>query len=771
MAAGTYTEQITLKLLFHVYGGFAGTETRRDQRDWITHVTILDGNASGSVVSVSYGNSISTVDGFTIRNGKASSGGGICCSFSSPTIANNTVTGNCASALGGGIYCSGGSPTISNNTITGNCGPETATFGICRGSGVCCPSSSPTISNNTITGNSATGSALYGGGIYCSGDSATISNNTITGNTLTGNYSGGGGIYCESSFSTISNNTITGNSATGSGSTNSGGGGIWCGSGSPTISNNTVTGNAASYGGGIFSSSSTTITNTIVAFNSSGIEGPSTLNLLRNNCVYGNAAYNYSGVPDATGTNGNISVDPQLLAVDYGALHLKVGSPCIDAGDDAVVQAGCVDMDGEPRIQGAHVDIGADEFNGTPPSFTPRIVRVSPSGNDSNDGSSWELTKQTVQAGINATAIAGGGEVWVAAGTYTERIALGVFFHVYGGFAGTETHRNQRNWATHVTILDGNAGGSVVSMSYGSDMSTLDGFTIRNGKVPSSASGGGIYCISSSPSIANNTITGNSAGYNAGGIYCKVSSPTISNNTITGNSASGLGGGIYCESSSPTISNNTIASNRAAYGGGVFSRSSSPTLTNNIVAFNSSGFYRDSTSSAAPTLRYNCVYGNNFVNYYGVPEPAGTDGNISADPSFVRTPKAGADKQWATADDDLGDLHLKAGSPCIDAGDNAAVPAGVLTDLDGLARFFDDPTTPDTGLGTAPIVDMGAYEYVPGDFDHDGDIDAEDLKAFATCVSGPAVPYSSDCAGADFDRDGDVDQSDFGLLQRWFGGV
>jgi len=92
----------------------------------------------------------------------------------------------------------------------------------------------------------------------------------------------------------------------------------------------------------------------------------------------------------------------------------------------------------------------------------------------------------------------------------------------------------------------------------------------------------------------------------------------------------------------------------------------------------------------------------------------------------VRQASSGSDGQWGTADDDYGDLRLQHGSPCIDAGDNAAVPADISDldgdgdvtepipfDLAGMARFFDDLLTPDTGLGTPPIVDMGAYEYVP----------------------------------------------------------
>jgi len=101
------------------------------------------------------------------------------------------------------------------------------------------------------------------------------------------------------------------------------------------------------------------------------------------------------------------------------------------------------------------------------------------------------------------------------------------------------------------------------------------------------------------------------------------------------------------------------------------------------------------------------------------------DGNIEIDPRF-RNP-AGADEVAGTVDDDLG---LRAGSPCIDAGDNTAVPTDIddldmdddlleriPLDLDGLTRFVDDPDTANTGLADVPaymeIVDIGAYEYSP----------------------------------------------------------
>lgn len=64
-----------------------------------------------------------------------------------------------------------------------------------------------------------------------------------------------------------------------------------------------------------------------------------------------------------------------------------------------------------------------------------------------------------------------------------------------------------------------------------------------------------------------------------------------------------------------------------------------------------------------------------------------------------------------------GDYHLVSDPepsidvPCIDVGNNSTVLSDVTSDLDGGLRFFDDPDTTDGGNGTAPIVDMGAYEY------------------------------------------------------------
>jgi hypothetical protein len=596
VTAGVYVENITLKVGVALYGGFAGGETDLGQRDWAANESVLDGNQAGSVVTAPTGAGADTrIDGFTIRNGLVNAnyaGGGISCKSASPTIANNRIHSNSA-WTGGGIFCGNASPVITNNRIENNRGPS-------YGGGIYMAgaSFSPVVSGCTIVGNIADGNG--GGGIYC-GSSAVITNTVITGNE---GYQGGGVYTAGASASPVfANCTITGNSAGSGGGVNCGsvvtivnsviagngaytGGGIYFGDSSTlpsTIVNNTIVGNNASQAGAIYYGGSVpgAISNTIIAFNSSGIgtswiSNPPKVYALRNNCIYGNSDYNYRGVADPMGADGNISVDPMLAGIAWGDLHIQPGSPCVDAGDDAEVQAGWTDMDGQERVQGGHVDIGADESSGASWPSGPRgIVRVRPGGDDADDGSSWALAKRTVRAGIDAAARVGG-QVWVAAGTYPERVVLPSFVHVYGGFAGTETDLSGRDVAGNGTILDGGQGGSVLAARTGYRISTIDGFTIRNGSgtvVPTMGvpvrCGGGIYLSNGAPIVSNNTITGNHADRGAG-FYCSSAAAMFRNNAVVRNQASSGGGIYFANGRMATVTNCRIEGNTAlADGGGV----------------------------------------------------------------------------------------------------------------------------------------------------------------------------------------------------------
>jgi hypothetical protein len=79
----------TLQSNVALYGGFAGNETLRDQRNWTAHVTILSGDLLGNddpanpstrtdnSYHVLYANGVTgaTVDGFTVTAGNASGNG------------------------------------------------------------------------------------------------------------------------------------------------------------------------------------------------------------------------------------------------------------------------------------------------------------------------------------------------------------------------------------------------------------------------------------------------------------------------------------------------------------------------------------------------------------------------------------------------------------------------------------------------------------------------------------------------------------------------
>lgn len=241
--------------------------------------------------------------------------------------------------------------------------------------------------------------------------------------------------------------------------------------------------------------------------------------------------------------------------------------------------------------------------------------------------------------------------------------------------------------------------------------------------------GGGMYNFDgSTPTVMNCTFNGNLASA-GGGMYNSFSSPTVTNCTFSGNWAVGFGGGGMCSySSSPTVTNCQFSGNWASAVGGMYNLAfSSLTMTNCTFSGNSASYYAGAIgnyrSSAAVT---NCILWGNTpgeiyasvsssldVTYSCILNGYVGEGNVDANPLFVDPGYWDDNGMPEDPDDDFwpdGDYHLQASSPCIDAGDNAALPLSVLTDLDGNARFVDDPLAPDVGSGTPPIVDMGAYE-------------------------------------------------------------
>ena len=258
----------------------------------------------------------------------------------------------------------------------------------------------------------------------------------------------------------------------------------------------------------------------------------------------------------------------------------------------------------------------------------------------------------------------------------------------------------------------------------------LTGFTITGGAATGQAQdgwGGGISCHGASPTIENCIVTGNMALSGGGIADCHGS---IRNCIISGNEIipplPGGGGGLYrCNGE---IVNCLISNNKVPYGSGGGLAGCNGRIENCLVVGNvasaGGGFAGGDGLISNCTIVGNYAYTgpamlacdgiitNSIVWYHGDGAPLpivdssqptfsciqyatsglGVTGN---DPRFI-DPGSWANGQigssWV-----LGDNRLRAGSPCIDTGDNLAVSA--LTDIAGKNRL------------SRCFVDIGAYEF------------------------------------------------------------
>ena len=693
----------------------------------------------------------------TFSGNQAGWGGGMWNDYSSPNLVNVTFSGNAAHAAGGGMITHSGSPTLMAVIFNGNTAGE-------FGGGMLNQWTQPALTDVTFSNNQA---GERGGGIFNWWQgSPTLTNVTFSGNTAP--Y--GGGLYNQSYCNpTLTNVSFSSNSAT------YGGGMHNYYYSNPTLTNVTFSGNSATYGGGIYNTdqSNPSIANTILWGNSA----PNGAEIY--NTGGSTPTITYSDVRGGYAGGGNIDADPLFVDAVGGNLRLQLTSPAIDAGNNAAVPPGVTtDLDGNPRF----VDIPTvpDTGNGTPPivdmgayEAVPVLYAV-PDGLESGGCSSW-ANACTLRYALGKAI--GGQEIWVQAGVHypgaagdrTATFTLKNGVALYGGFAGTETSRDARDWQTHITVLSGDIDRNDLTDPHGvvtdtanivgdntyhvvvgngvNETAVLDGFTITAGLgnlwFPDNH-GGGMRNDHSSPTLRNLIFSGNWAAQGGGLQNDNGSNPTLTNIAFSGNWAAAGGGGLANSWSSPTLINVTFSDNFAGYaGGGMVNDFSSPTLTNITFSGNTANEYGggmsnnnnsnpaltnvilwDNSAPTGPEI-YN-MSGNPSISYSDIQgcggsgsgwNPAcGADGggNIDADPRFV--------------DAANGDLHLYLNSPCIDAGDNTAVPAGIITDLDGNPRFADIPTVPDTGNGTPPIVDMGAYE------------------AFAVLHAAPTASGSGDCS-------------------------
>ena len=313
------------------------------------------------------------------------------------------------------------------------------------------------------------------------------------------------------------------------------------------------------------------------------------------------------------------------------------------------------------------------------PAFAGGVIYVDKAATGSEDGSSWSDAYTQLQDALGSAS--SGDEVWVASGVYTPGAFLTSTFVVtpgvalYGGFAGTETSRNQRDWKTNLTILSGDIDGNDVNTDgnfiaeTASDIvgdnayhvlwldgvtgdtitktTVVDGFTITAGSAVSSYPhefGGGLYCNGRgssnecSPTLANLTFSGNWANTYGGGMYSDgrnngVCNASLTNITFRGNSSGTCGGGMHNRGNggeiSPNLVNVSFVGNQADYGGGGLfndgngTGESSPTLVNVLFSGNQAeyggGMYNYgawSGGESSPKL-INVTFSGNYADYGG----------------------------------------------------------------------------------------------------------------------------------------------------------
>ncbi len=302
-------------------------------------------NSNEDMNSILEGLTITNGSSFDYSNSSGWLGGGILCDGdSSPAIVNCIITGNSA-IDGGGIACFGNNSVFIHNCIISE------NYAASVGGGMRLNAGNQTIINCIISGNYADeyGYAIYGGHkltfINC-----IISNNIGWGYAIE---------FWGSSFRFL-NCLISDNSW----------GGIKSAAETMEINNCTIAGNEDDdgYCYGIFldpwfyPTNRATISNSIIY---DRIEDSDRVSL----------EITYSNVKGGWEGEGNIDVDPLFISGLDGDYHLLPVSMCINAGDpDYIQEPNEADLDGNPRIIGGRIDMGAYEYR---PPLSP-IIRIVP---------------------------------------------------------------------------------------------------------------------------------------------------------------------------------------------------------------------------------------------------------------------------------------------------------------------------------------------------------------------------------------------------------
>ena len=363
----------------------------------------VPGTTNGpSAVRCAYLTNGASLTGFTLTSGATGtngqaldlSGGGVYCeSTNSCNLSECIITANAAAVSGGGIYRG----NLSNCTISGNVLIQSSPIFPLAGAGAYgavlegCSVSSNTIpilaGGDVGSGAGASASTLRNCSIvanqnfvpFSTGFGGGVSSCTLSNCYLALNYAAGigGGMY--NSFAV--NCFITSNTASASGAP--GGGGAGASSTNFILENCILFRNlAARYGGGgaylVTLKNCTVVENQVTNTPISGGAGCANATCINSIIYFNTALSTNSNLFSLSGSSfycctdptfagrGNFAAAPLFVDQANGNLRLQSNSPCINSGANTYSTVP-VDYDGNSRIVGGTVDVGAFEFQ-TPAS-------------------------------------------------------------------------------------------------------------------------------------------------------------------------------------------------------------------------------------------------------------------------------------------------------------------------------------------------------------------------------------------------------------------
>lgn len=493
-----------------------------------------------------------------------------------------------------------------------------------------------------------------------------------------------------------------------------------------------------------------------------GPNGPSAVR-----CLY---LTNGASVTGFTLTNGHTQITSfTLSAPPVSLIFSNTGSPRVDSGGGAWLDAGGTISSCTIRANAAYGKGGGIYFSRGGAVWNSLIKDNLGSGATHGGGvyieeEGWLLNSQVVTNSVSGMGMAGGvycknggvvsncvisgnrssiiaGMMCVGGGLITDSV-IEKNVNTISGYGFTGGLSINTGVTVERCIIAGNSAGSDgggIRMSGG----TVRNCMIRDNEVTgdsaSSIGGGGVYIsggLLESCQILDNEASGyDSYGNEGGGIY--MSGGIVRNCVISDNSARQAGGGVYALGG--VIENCLFYDNAGAYGGGVFCAGDTTVRNATIVgnwAGNGGGIYW--LSPLTLTVQNSIIY-SNFASI----GDANWDGHAEAAVSFIRsctTPISGLPGNIGCIEDDPkfvdvlidfshvinSNFHLKASSPCIDAGTNLV---GVVDDIEGTGRPLDGDND-----GSA-ITDIGAYEFCHASADTDGDTQT-DLEEYISQTDG-----------------------------------